>query len=178
LEELEAAAVDGAQVRLSYSDRNGKQSTRTVHPLGLALKGTVWYLMAGTEEGLRTFRVNRVRSVERTGEPVVRPEDFDLAGAWEQVVERVDGLRFPVEVAAVVEAETLDAVRWVFARRVVVGSPQPDGRTPVTLRGRAVRVIAWELAGFGRSVEVLSPPELREQLAKLGSELVGAYGQP
>jgi predicted DNA-binding transcriptional regulator YafY len=178
LEELEAAAIEGAQVRLSYSDRSGKQTTRTVHPLGLALKGTVWYLMAGTEEGLRTFRVNRVRSVERTGEPVARPEDFDLAGAWEQVVERVDGLRFPVEVAAVVEVGTLDALRWVFGRRAVMGSPQPDGRIPVTLRGRALRVTAWELAGFGSSVEVLSPPELREELARLGSELVGAYGQP
>jgi predicted DNA-binding transcriptional regulator YafY len=178
LEELEAAAVDGAQVRLSYSDRNGKQSTRTVHPLGLALKGTLWYLMAGTEEGLRTFRVNRVRSVERTGEPVVRPEDFDLADAWEQVVERVDGLRSPVEVVAVVEAGTLDALRWIFGRRAVVGSPEPDGRTPVTLRGRSLRVLAWELAGFGRSVLVRSPPELREQLAKLGSELVEAYGGP
>lgn len=178
LEELEAAAIEGAQVRLSYSDRNGKQTTRTVHPLGLALKGTVWYLMAGTEEGLRTFRVNRVRSVERTGDPVARPEDFDLAGAWEQVVERVDRLRFPVEVAAVVEVGTLDALRWVFGRRAVMGSPQPDGRIPVTLRGRALRVTAWELAGFGSSVEVLSPPKLREELARLGSELVGAYGQP
>lgn len=176
LEEIEASAAEGAQVRLGYSDRGGKASRRTVHPLGLALKGTVWYLVAGTDEGLRTFRVSRVTSVERTGEPVVRPKDFDLADVWKQVVERVDELRAPVEVSVLAEAGVLDALRWVFDRRAKIGSARPDGRVPVTLRGRGLRLLVWELAGFGRSIEVLSPHELREQLAQVGSELVEAYG--
>ena len=43
-----------------------------VHPLGLATKGKVWYLVADTEAGLRTFRVDRVtvgRADGRAGGP-------------------------------------------------------------------------------------------------------------
>ncbi len=100
LDVLQEATTEGEQVHLGYSDRAGNATVRTVHPLGLAQKGTTWYLLAGTEEGLRTFRVSRVKSVELTGEPVVRPEGFELSRSWEEVVERVDRLRSPVEVTA------------------------------------------------------------------------------
>ena len=56
--------------------------TATSLPLGLAAKGSVWYLVADTDAGLRTFRVDRVISVERTGERAVRPPGFDLGEAW------------------------------------------------------------------------------------------------
>ena len=42
------------------------ETERVVHPLGLVAKGNVWYLVADTDAGLRTFRVGRVRSVELT----------------------------------------------------------------------------------------------------------------
>jgi predicted DNA-binding transcriptional regulator YafY len=178
LEAIEAALADGVQVRLGYADRSGKASLRTVHPFGLALKGTVWYLLAGTGDGLRTFRVSRVTSVEPTGELVERPEGFDLAEAWKQVVRRVDELRTPLEVSALADPDALDELRWVFQRRATFGPPTADGRVPVTLRGQALRMLVFELAGFGRRVEVLSPPAVREQLATLGAELVGTYGRP
>ena len=86
LDELQRAVVDGVQVRLGYADRTRNETVRTVHPLGLVDKGSVWYLVAGTDAGMRTFRVSRVRSVERTTDPVVRPPDFDLATTWQGVV--------------------------------------------------------------------------------------------
>ena len=72
LEVLQRAVIDGVQVRLSYRSRNGTETDRTVHPLGLVVKRTVWYLVAHAEAGLRTFRVGRVRSVVVTDEPVHR----------------------------------------------------------------------------------------------------------
>lgn len=178
LEELEKALADSVQVRLGYSDRSGKASLRTIHPFGLALKGTVWYLLAGTSEGLRTFRVSRVTAVEPTDEPVERPDGFDLAEAWSQVVERVDELRTPVEVEALADPGAIEGLRWIFQKRASFGPPKDDGRVPVNVRGQGLRVLALELAGFGRSVEVLSPPEARERLATLGAELVETYCDP
>jgi predicted DNA-binding transcriptional regulator YafY len=176
LDALQEATTEGRQVHLGYSDRAGNVTLRTVHPLGLAQKGTTWYLVAGTFEGLRTFRVSRVRSVELTDEPVVRPEGFELAQSWEQVVERVDQLRSPVEVAALADPDVVDALRWLFEGQVVVGHTPVEGRTPITVRGPRVDMIAGQLAGFGSRVEIVAPPEARKWMANLGRELVGTYG--
>ena len=63
------------------------ETERVVHPLGLVEKDSHLVPRRPTPTtGMRTFRVNRVRAVERTGEPVVRPPDFDLAATWDTVV--------------------------------------------------------------------------------------------
>src|SRR6476646_4042634 len=64
LEELQRAVIEGEQVRLGYVARDRATSTRVVHPLGLAAKGHVWYLVADTDAGLRTFRVDRVTAAD------------------------------------------------------------------------------------------------------------------
>ncbi|MEU4353157.1 helix-turn-helix transcriptional regulator [Streptomyces virginiae] len=74
--------MDGIRVHLGYAGVGKPAGERTVDPLGLVAKAGVDYLVAGTDKGLRTFRLSRVTSVEPTGEPVVRPPDFDLARAW------------------------------------------------------------------------------------------------
>ncbi len=175
LDVLQQATTEGRQVHLGYSDRSGNVSERTVHPLGLAQKGTTWYLVAGTGDGLRTFRVSRVRSVELTDEPVVRPEGFELSQSWEEVVERVDQLRSPVEVSVLVDPGIVDALRWMFEGQVVVGEAEGGGRVPVSVRGPRVEMIAGQLSGFGWRVEVVAPPEARRFLADLGKQLMDTY---
>jgi predicted DNA-binding transcriptional regulator YafY len=149
-----------------------------VHPLGLAQKGTTWYLIAGTGDGLRTFRVSRVRSVEITDDPVVRPEGFELAESWGQVVERVDQLRSPIEVSALADPDIVDGLRWIFEGQVVVGDAAEGARVPVTVRGPRVEMIAGQLSCFGGRVEVVAPPEARQYLADLGRQLVATYAGP
>lgn len=41
-------------------------------------------LLAGTDAGVRTFRVGRVTGVPPTDAPALRPEGFDLTTAWEE----------------------------------------------------------------------------------------------
>ena len=43
--------IDGVQVRMTYAGGTDPGSERTVHPLGLVVKGSVWYLVAGTDAG-------------------------------------------------------------------------------------------------------------------------------
>ena len=69
LDELQDAVIRGVQVRLGYVDRNGAETERTVHPLGIVAKGPTWYLVSHTEAGRRTFRIDRVSSVAFTGRP-------------------------------------------------------------------------------------------------------------
>jgi uncharacterized protein (TIGR03083 family) len=175
LDELQAATTAGAQVRLGYRDRNGSTTTRVVDPLGLAQKGRVWYLVAGTDEGQRTFRVARVTSVERTGRSVTRPVGFDLTESWRDVVERVDRLRSPAELELLVREPHVQTLRWMFDDQAIVEEVASDGRTRVRIRGRHVDVLAAQVAGFGRDVEVVDPPEARKFLASLAGELREVY---
>jgi predicted DNA-binding transcriptional regulator YafY len=189
LDALQAAVANSEQVRLGYSDRTGKSTTRQVHPLGLVVKGSVWYLVAGTDAGQRTFRIGRVTSVEPTGEPAERPDDFDLSEAWQRVVSNVDELRSPHHVDAVVDADCLMGLRWMFDRQLsVIADPALDNaaadspsesstpaRVTVRLGGPSVERIAAQIAGFGARVTVLGPAEAREHLAAIGRELISIY---
>jgi predicted DNA-binding transcriptional regulator YafY len=94
--------------------RDRASSTRVVHPLGLVSKGPSWYLVAGTDAGLRTFRVDRVTSVEGAGAPVVRPEGFELSEAWRLIADDVDRRRTPLTVLAAAAPEHLPLLHMVL----------------------------------------------------------------
>src|SRR5207302_7346381 len=100
LDAVQRAVVEGEKVELGYVDRNRDPSTRVVHPLGLAAKGSTWYLVADTDAGLRTFRVDRMTSVVSTGESVVRPEGFELAQAWQLIADEIEHKRTPLRARA------------------------------------------------------------------------------
>jgi predicted DNA-binding transcriptional regulator YafY len=179
LDALQLAVIRGEQVALDYVRRDRSPSTRVVHPLGLATKGTVWYLLADTAAGLRTFRVDRVRGVEPNGQPVVRPEGFDLRDAWRSVTEQVDQHWVAVRVTGRATREILGILRMVFGRRLTIAPPEQDidGVRPVAFEvaGSHVHGLAGELAGFGAAIEVLEPDELRARLAEVGAELAALY---
>jgi predicted DNA-binding transcriptional regulator YafY len=176
LDAVQRAVVDGEQVTLGYVARNQEPSTRVVHPLGLAAKGTTWYLVADTEAGLRTFRVDRMTSVEPTGDPVVRPEGFDLPEAWRLITDEVEQRRTPVHARALATPDSVPICRWVLGNRVRIGPTGPDGRVEVELRGQSVRSLGGEIAGFGGGLEVIEPAELRDLLAQIAGELAELYG--
>jgi predicted DNA-binding transcriptional regulator YafY len=177
LDALQQAVIEGVQVELDYRGRDGKASSRTVHPLGLVVKHNVWYLVAETDAGQRTFRVSRVRSLRLTTEPVVRPDDFDLAGAWRSIVTAVEAERAPARVRVRADATVVDVLRYVFGNRVDAGVPGPDGRIEVELRGQSEDMVARQLAGFGDRLEIVEPESVRRQLADIGHGLLRAHAR-
>jgi predicted DNA-binding transcriptional regulator YafY len=176
LEALQQAVVQGVQARLGYTDAKGAVSERTVHPLGLVSKGTIWYLLADTDAGRRTFRVWRVRSVELTDEPAERPPGFDLYRAWQEVVDTLDERRSFRQVTALASRDLLQWLRVHFGNRVTVGEPVDDGRVTVNIRFPETHEDpARELCAYGDALEVLSPADVRERLAEIGTALVRRY---
>jgi predicted DNA-binding transcriptional regulator YafY len=175
LQALQRAVVDGIQVRLGYSDRTRARTERVVHPLGLVEKGSVWYLVARTGAGMRTFRLSRVQSVELTGDPVERPPDFDLAEAWREVVATIEERRTSARAVVRVDPVAVPGLRAQFGTGFTVGDHLDDGRVEVEIGTAYPNRLAEQLAGWGRHVEVVSPPEVRELLAEIGSQLVSRY---
>ena len=172
---LRGAVVDGVQVELGYTARDRSETERTVHPLGLVAKGPVWYLVAGTDAGLRTFRVNRVRSVVATDRPVDRPAGFDLAETWKSIVDTLDERRTPVRVLVHADPRLAGVLRAAFGTRLSDGGAAPDGLVAAEIRAHSPESAARELARFGASVEVVEPEEVRAELARIGADLVRTY---
>jgi predicted DNA-binding transcriptional regulator YafY len=175
LDAVQDAVIQGEQLRLGYEARDRTPSTRVVHPLGLATKNQTWYLVADTDAGLRTFRIERVRSVEPLGLPVVRPAGFDLAEAWRMITDEVDQKVAAVRGRGTASPAVVSLLRMIFGDRVRIGPSGDDGRVEIEVAAAHLHALAGELAGLGSAVELHDPPELREQLGRIGTELAALY---
>lgn len=75
---LAEASSQGERLEISYRGGSDRVTTRRIDPYGLAKLGP-WYVVAycHLRQDLRTFRVDRIRSIARTAERFARPEEFD-----------------------------------------------------------------------------------------------------
>ena len=168
LQDLSAAVWEDRRVRIGY-DRGETTVERLLDPLGLVIKGGVWYLVAVSEGQIRTYRVSRVVAVTLTHEPFSRPPDFDLAGYWtestaayEQTAERMEvvlrvhpaqlerlgGSLGPDNVAAAERLDEADPDGWLHLRHQ--GSTG-RARSPSVCSGWAPSSRCWSRSSCGRA---------------------------
>jgi predicted DNA-binding transcriptional regulator YafY len=172
---LQLAVVRRRRVRFGYAGRGQKPAERTVDPWGLVDKDEIWYLIAGTPRGQRTFRVDRVADAVVTEETFDRPAGFDLSDAWEQVVTEMEQRRSLVSATVVVAARFAYVLQDQYGRHCEVLDTLDDGRVRVRLAAPTPLMIAQPLAGWGAMIEVEDSPEVRAELARLGAELVARH---
>ncbi|WP_028920905.1 helix-turn-helix transcriptional regulator [Pseudonocardia acaciae] len=172
---LQDAVVRRRKVSLDYRGRAGRATRRTVDPWGLVDKDDVWYLVAGTERGQRTFRVDRMAEVTVTDHAAHRPADFDLTREWERVVQEVEARRSPLSATVLIPARLLPVLRGHFGRHCEPLGTRDDGRVRVRVAAPMAVSIAEQLAGWGATVEVLEPDSVKAELARIGTELVRLY---
>ncbi|WP_166849175.1 YafY family protein [Isoptericola sp. BMS4] len=172
---LQRAVVERRRVRLDYTGATGRSSRRTVDPFGLVDKGGVWYLIAGTPRGPRTFRVDRISVLQVTDETAAVPDDLDLRAEWDRVVGEVEVRRSATWATVLVDAEHVGVLRTQFGRHTMVEGEE-DGRARVRVAAPTPLDVARHLAGWGAQAEVLGPVEVRGELARIGAELAARYG--
>ncbi|WP_436497913.1 helix-turn-helix transcriptional regulator [Actinokineospora sp. HUAS TT18] len=172
---LQSAVVQRRRVDLTYGGR-GEPSRRVVDPWGLVDKDETWYLIAGTDKGRRTFRVERIIAADVLDQTAERPDDFELAAAWDEVVGEVERKRSLLSATVLVPARFVYVLRDQFGRHCHVEGTEADGRTRVRLAAPIALNIAQHLAGWGGLVEVLEPESVRAELARIGRELSDRYG--
>lgn len=174
VERLQRAVVERRRVQLDYLSA-GKRTRRLIDPWGLVDKDAVWYLIAGTDAGQRTFRVDRIAEAVITDEKAHRPADFDLGTAWEEVVGTMERRRAATSATALIAANLLSVLRDQQGRHCEVDGPVADGRIQVRVTAPTPRMVAQQLAGWGAAIEVLDPPSVRAELAILATELIDRY---
>jgi predicted DNA-binding transcriptional regulator YafY len=180
LADLAAAVWDDHQVHVAY-DRGDRMVERRVAPLGLVLKGGVWYLVGQADGQTRTYRVSRVRSVERTDARFERPTDFDLAAFWTESTAAYEASVPRTELTLRADPGRLEMVRdavgeaaWHGAERLPVSDP--DGWLHLRLRMDWPHEVAQRLLALGDAAEVLEPAELRDAIAAGARAILARYG--
>jgi predicted DNA-binding transcriptional regulator YafY len=182
LDVLHTAVFADRRLRLRY--RHGGESelhTYTVDPYGLVAKAGVWYLVADRRGTARLFRADRVASAKVLDTPVQRRAGVELAGAW-------DALRDAVEVRPVAVRVRAHVRRAGLARFLRICDPMLDPESPPDLGETdewvEVRLVypafgaVRQLLQFGAEVEVLEPPEVREELARIAQDIAATYTRP
>ena len=176
LQTLQEAVWQGRKVEIAY-DRGDCRVERVVDPLGLVAKGSVWYLAAGVEGAVRTYRVSRVQGARITDEPCVLPEGFDLAAWWAQSSADFKAALPRYFAAFRVHPDLLPRLRYAgrFSRIERMGEPEADGWAHVEVRFQMEEEAAEYALGFGPRIEIVDPPPLRERVARMAAEVVAFY---
>lgn len=179
LDALQDSVIQGVQVRLGYVDSEGSESERIVHPLGIVAKGPSWYLVAYTESGRRTFRVDRVLSAAPTDEPVALPGAVDLSESWREISDDIDRRRTkPVEIHGTCAPDGIDKLRIAVGDTLETTGVTADGRVSVVIHGPSEYGLAGLLAGLVEWLDITEPAGVRDHLAAIGQALTERYGVP
>ena len=169
---LESAVVQRRRVRVRYVAWNREPADRLVDPWGLVRKRDRWYLLGAVDGVERTYRVDRVLEAVVTDDPAERPDDLDLAEVWERVTAVVEQQRAGASATVVVDAGIVPLLHTQFGQRAVHEASVDPMRSRVRVTAPTEQLLARGLAGWAEYLVVEEPESLREELARLGRELV------
>jgi len=165
----------GEQLTLRYRAFNGEETERRLDPYGVAYRAGFWYLVGycHLRQGLRTFRMERVVSVARLiGTVFERPPGFDVVAYVEESIANTPGI-WTVAVRLDTDLET--------ARRLIpraMGLPEQQGKE-VILRCymQDLHWFAYFLARLDCPAQIIDPPEAREEVLQLATQIGAVVGR-
>jgi predicted DNA-binding transcriptional regulator YafY len=155
-------------VEVSYRDVEGRQTRRVLRPYFLEprAESRTIYIFAHDELSgeVRPFRIDRVRDARLLPQTFTVPDDFDIDavvsgswGIWQAPGQDDVVLRFDRAIA--------ERAREALWHRGAAITERDDGDIEARIAvASEVEMRSWVL-GWGGSVEVISPPSLREHVA-------------
>lgn len=170
---LSIATYQRQQVWLSYQGRAGEMTERAVESYGVVYHNGYWYCVGycHLRGEIRTFRLDRVQRAVLLEATFTPPTGFDALDTLLSAIASVPYM-WSVEVRL---ALTFETARQRVARATGHLEADADG---VLLRMRA-ESLAWAarfLVSLDCDFNVLQPPELRDELRRLGEELLRNIG--
>ena len=177
---LAEAVWEARFARIEYLRGEGTV-VRIVGPLGLVLKGGVWYLVGTVEDQIRTYRVSRMSGVVVMAERAPRPEGFDLAAYWTESSAAFERDIPSVKVDVRLPRTRLERLETVFGYAAVHAAEVLDEPDPEWVRLRLELHWPEEVPGhmlsMGSALEVLAPAEIREHVIGTARRIVERYGR-
>ncbi|WP_409345718.1 helix-turn-helix transcriptional regulator [Paenibacillus sp. MBLB4367] len=149
---------------------------RIVEPLGLVAKSSIWYFVARVDGELRTYRISRLLSAQMLEETFERPEPFDLASYWETSTEQFKSKlpRYPAQIRLGMK-DTKRIAQQRYVQLLHVQPPDENGMAIAEVEFHTLESACEIVLGYGGSVEVLVPHELRDKIVYEAQAIIRRY---
>jgi predicted DNA-binding transcriptional regulator YafY len=160
---VQDAVARNCKLTFDYTRADGESAPRTVDPLGIVSKGTSWYLVARAPNGMRTYRVSRIRAATPLATTFERPANFKLASYWETSTAELAKRK---DFDAVLEAhpQAARSLRGWCITSPHEAEPAREGWVMLHVRFEDEEQARFLILGFGPRVCVLEPAGLRERI--------------
>jgi predicted DNA-binding transcriptional regulator YafY len=170
---LVVAVASRHRVRIGYKSQSGRSWENEVDPWAVVVRHGFWYLLcyAHHAKAVRSYRVDRVRSVQQTSQPFLPPEGLDPVAALEENL----GESWPFPTRVGFEAPLAEVAPWI---RPPMGRLEAHASGCVltgTTSNPAMYAQEW-LARIPFSFRVEAGDELRAAVAALASRCAAAVG--
>jgi len=177
LEALEAAVQDQRVVWIRYQSNNRDEETeREVEPYSLLSYQGRWYLIAycRLREGMRDFRIDRVRALKMHQAVFEIRPDYDLDAYLGPAFGMFRGDRtYAVHVRFTpYQARWIQEERWHASQ---IMTRRPDGSLDVRMQVTGLNDVARWVLSYGAEAEVISPPVLRHRVASEARRMAACY---
>lgn len=179
LPDLAQAVWNSQRIRIRYESWTALVD-REVDPLGLALKGGAWYLVALVGDKPRTYRVSAIQTLALSGESFSRPEGFDLSAWWTAWAKDFETRVHRGEASLRLSPKGLERLPLLSRAAgemaaLAAGAPDEAGWVRVNIPIESIDHAAGEMLKLGVEAEVLTPPELRRRMVEIAARLSAIY---
>lgn len=168
---LVEACAARRRVRVTYRSESGREWDSEVEPWAVAVRYGRWYLICRSlrADAVRTYRIDRVRTVEVLSTGFVPPADLDPVATLEENL----AVGWEHEVRIVVDAPYDELRRWL-PRTLGRLEPLDDARSLLIASTGNPTYFAEQLAMLPAPFRVEGGPELRDAVGALGRRLLAA----
>lgn len=158
-----------------YKENEDEFTTRLVEPYALINGRDGWYLAAfdPTREGLRHFRLDRVKSASVTDQPFEPRPDIDAVAdvdGWPRTGELPASRRARVWISS-------GRARWAREERTVIDD-RADGSVVVDFGFAGTKYLVREVLKEAGDAVVLEPPDAREAVRAAAEAIAAHLAEP
>lgn len=180
LQELELCSAERVTLRMEYRKGNEVEaSSRHINPYGLVLWKGQWYLAAFCQrrQEIRSFRVDRIAGLMRSGEFFVRPEGFSAREFLLQSLLPGRDKDAPLLAVTIASGESILndlCSHWMFGHTLV---ERRAGQAVFLLDETSLMTYAaYFLLPYGKALQIVAPAALKQRLAEIAAGLAAHYG--
>ncbi|GGG67944.1 helix-turn-helix transcriptional regulator [Paenibacillus radicis (ex Gao et al. 2016)] len=171
---IQEAVWEERKLLITYN-KDTETVSRTIDPLGLVSKQSIWYVVAASEDIVKSYRISRLLTADKLDEHFSAPDNFELDRFWEQSTMRFIR-ELPRYHATIEIAETaFDAFKQRRYLQVISHSPPHKGIISAEVQFNTLESACQIMLSFGPHVTAVAPHELRSKLIETIEAMRVAY---